>query len=168
MKNLMRKALLISACVMTVPGVMAQMANKTFFTARNEHQQGGRAWAMSALHKMNQSTHSRFGLTANALIFHSESDNTAGLGQYFGAASRSDLSDANGTVQVKAANDATTNALHGRDVDHTYNTADTPMSGTMNLAPWQKRHGVELGFGFDLGKMFKNLSGWHLRAQLPC
>jgi hypothetical protein len=37
----------------------------------------------------------------------------------------------------------------------------------MNLAPWQKRHGVDLGFGLDLGKMFKNLSGWHVNVNVP-
>lgn len=179
MNNLMRKALLISAVVMTAPGVMAQMANKTYFSARNEHQQSGRSWAMSAPHRMNQAVDSRFGLTANALVFYSESDNKAGLGQYFGAASRADLSDANATVQVPAEDGGTTNALTGRMVDHNVDAVKTngtddggttrPVSfgGTLSLAPFQKRLGVDLGFGLDLGKMFKNLSGWHVNVNVP-
>lgn len=180
MNNLMRKALLISACALTAPSVMAQMANKTFFSPRTEHQQIGRAWSMGEPHRMNKVVGSRFGLTANALVFHSESDNKAGLGEYFGAASRSDLSDAAGTVQVPAGDSATTNAITGRAVDHNVDAVNTtsnaddggttrPVSlgGTLSLAPYQKRLGVDLGFGLDLGKMFKNLSGWHVNVNVP-
>lgn len=170
MKDLMRKALLVSACVLTAQSLQAQAANKTFFVPRSDHHQGGRTWALTAPHYMNYHQGGRFGFSTKAHVFHSSSDNKEGLGEYFGAAANADLSDAVGNAKVVVADGDATNALHGREVDHTYDLNDggaASMGGTLNFAPTHKRTGVMLDFDWDMSKMLKGMAGWTIGINVP-
>lgn len=164
MDNAVCKALLLaSACV--VSSAAAVSSNKTHFAARNELQRCGESWAMSAPHKAGAST--KRGISFGADVFYRESDNKVGLGQHFGTSNKANGSDAVNVVQVMLADDATTNALVGRDIDHTHdNDPAKPMKGSMTLLPFQKRAGVNLGASVDLGQWTK-AQGWSLSVAVP-
>lgn len=163
-KNVCRAVLLAGACLVT--SASAVSSNKTHFAARNELQRAGETWAMSAPHKTGKCT--KRGISFGANLFYRESNNKVGLGKHFGVSNKADGSDATNLVQVMLADDATTNALVGRDIDHTHVQANdaAPMKGTLNLLPFQHRVGINLGASVDLGK-WSSVYGWDLSVSVP-
>ncbi|MDQ5890800.1 MAG: hypothetical protein QG604_674 [Candidatus Dependentiae bacterium] len=167
MNGAIRKMLLLMAtCACVVHGLAATVANKTYFSARNELQQCGRVWAATAPFK--KSTPGDRGFHTSALVFASKSGNTVGLGRYLGGSLKTDYSDANGKINIGLSSAGLPNGLFDRQIDHTYSTADgeTAMSGSIQLRPTQKRLGVVLGADIDLKKLF-SLDGWHVAVSMP-
>jgi hypothetical protein len=169
MKTSLHRMLLAAGLCLATHSLLANEANKTYFSSRNELQQNGRLWAGRAPgNKTGFHADGAKGITADVSFFASESKNTVGLGKHFGASARADFSDAVGTVNVALADDATTNALVSRQVDHTYSQADTeaPMAGKLKLRPWQKRRGAMMRMHGDLGVMC-GWNGWHIDVSAP-
>jgi len=157
---------LAAACAGIVSQAVATVANKTHFSPRNELQQSGRLWAVSVPYA--QAGAGERGMTANATVFGSKSTHSIGLARRFGASLKSDYSDANGTLTVALSSSSSSNGLYDRQIDHTYNTGSSAasMSGSLKLAPVQKRFGTLLGVDADLEKLF-SFKGWHLSLVLP-
>ncbi len=167
MNGAIRKLLfLAAACACIVPGAVATVANKTHFSPRNELQQNGRFWAVSAPY--TQAAQGERGITTTSLVFGSKSTNTVGLGRRFGSSLKSDYSDANGALTVALSSLGLPNGLFDRQIDHTYSTGGgaASMSGSLKLAPVQKRFGTTLGMDVDLGKIL-SFNGWHFSVVLP-
>lgn len=167
MNGAMRRLTLLALLAASVGGgVVARVANKTHFAARNELQQQGRLWAATApfakLRKGNR------GIESGLFLFASRSTSSIGLGRAFGASLKSDFSDAAGSITVSASSAGLPNGLFDRQIDHTYSTAGgaASMSGLMQLRPVQKRLGAVLSVDADLNELFR-FDGWHVGAVLP-
>lgn len=151
-------------------------ANKTYYAARTDLQQRGRAWAQSDPTAQRASATSKWGVDADIGLFATGSTNEYGMGKYFGAAMQPDLSDAKGTVQIVPDNDRAylkTNALFGRQIDNSFaplpggGAPRAPMSGTLTLRPSQNRFGAVIAVGGDLGRVAPKLAGVRLSLEAP-
>jgi len=157
---------------MTVSAQADVIANKTFFTSRNELHQRGREWAASA-HSDKKST--KFGANLSVRGFFSRSTNDKEMGEYFGASRDATGADA-GSVQVVSA--SPTNALYSRDISHDSEVATGSgalpaaegkgMTGTLSFKPSQDRFGAMVGYtqSFDVFK-WKALKGLSLHVDMP-
>lgn len=165
MSGAIRKGLLLALCALAHQVVEARVANKTYFSARNELQHNGRLWAAKAPYKgMNKGER---GLVTEVIAFGSKSKNDYSLGRYFGSALKADFSDANNVVTIGSSTAGLSNGLFDRQVDHTWDAGNgSSMAGKMKLNPVQKRIGAYLTARADLGSLF-NFEGWHLNAELP-
>jgi len=166
MSGAIRKGLLLAALVVSAGVIEAKIANKTYFSARNELQHNGWLWAAQAPFK-NEKSGER-GIATDVLLFGSSSTNKMGLGRHFGASLKSDYSDANATLNVGDSSLHLSNGLFDRQVDHTYSVADTEhaMWGKLQFRPVQKRIGAYLAAHADLGTL-ANFKGWHVSVAMP-
>lgn len=166
MNSTIQKIILLLAVAGITAPLQAKVANKTYFSGRNELQNTGRLWAAGQPYSVAAKNSS--GLKSDVFLFASQTKNTVGLGQYFGASLKDDCSDANGTVIVSASADAMPNGLFDRQIDHTYSidTTEAAMTGTLKLAPVQKRLGAVLSAAVDLGQYF-DIQGWHVAVTAP-
>jgi hypothetical protein len=166
MSGAIRKSLLLAALVVSSGVVEGKVANKTYFSARNELQHNGWLWASKAPFKNEKD--GKNGISTDALLFASSSTNKLGLGRHFGASLKSDYSDANATVSIGDSSLDLPNGLFDRQVDHTYSVEDTEhaMWGKLQFRPVQKRIGAYLGAHADLGTLC-NAQGWHVSVAMP-
>ena len=150
------------------------IANKTYFSTRNELQQRGREWAQSARHTRNNQQGGKFGATVDVSLFASRSTNEMGLGQYFGAAIKDNDTDALGTVKVVRDDDPNyekTNALYANEIDHilgySAGAAGAPMYGTLTLRPYQERSGAHVRLGWNAEALVPFLKGFRFSVDAP-